>query len=117
MNPAVKIFKGLVSFAGFVGVLLAMLIIGASMLDDCSGNSLGKAQKQEDLLVFYKSVPCAKYEDLGTVKVGLTATNKASDCLDALIKKAKKNYPTGEAIIISDPDLGSAAVVKFLQDE
>lgn len=114
MEKAAKIFKGIVRFGVF---MVALLYFSAFMLNDCSGTSLAKVESKDGILIFYKSIPCSKYEDLGTVKVGLTLTNNASEKIDALIRKAKKEYPSGSAIIISDPEFGSAGVIKFLPDE
>lgn len=98
--------------------LTYLILVGAILLlsfsqQQCEGNSVGSVEQVNGLYVFYRSKPCKTYEDLGTVKPGITLTTKGSELIDALIEKAKKKYPTGDAIVISDPDMNSASVIKF----
>ncbi len=80
---------------------------------DVSDHTAATVDTIEGIAVFYSCKPVAATDYLGTVKVGVTMTNKASDCLRALIKRVKKEYPGAEAILVTDPDFQKADALKF----
>lgn len=65
---------------------------------------------------FVESVPQAEYTYLGTVTVSMTMTGAYSELKKALFKKAKKQYPNANGIIIKGiggmlDDSGKADVI------
>jgi hypothetical protein len=78
-------------------------------------------QADNGLYVFVDSTPTVEYKVLGTVKAGSTAGKLFVDAAeypekrDRLIKKAKKEFPEAEGVIIYFKELGSdtAEAIKF----
>ena len=98
----------------FFIVMFFASVLWSGFVQDClTDKDVGKVEQIESLYVFYRSKPCSKYEELGTVKVTISMTGKPEEMIELLTKKAKKNFPTGEALIISDANMNTASVVKF----
>jgi len=63
--------------------------------------------------VFAYSKPIAKYDILGAVKVtGIVKNDRGPHMVELLVEDAKKNFPSGEAIIIG-ADFFKAEVIRF----
>lgn len=71
--------------------------------------SLAKVNKVDGFYLFYKSVPVANYERLGTCKLGIVMSG---DLIKELINKSKKKFPPGEGLIITD-NMQECDVIKF----
>lgn len=100
----------------FFIVLFLVSLLWSGFVQDClTSKATATVEQQDALYIFYKSKPCSKYEELGTVKVTISMTGKPEEMLELLVKKSKKNFPTGEALIIADSDMNSASVVKFTE--
>ena len=50
--------------------------------------------------VFFNNTPVMEYDVLGDVKVNITNSQRYNDVTDAVVKKAKKQYPGVEAVMI-----------------
>jgi hypothetical protein len=75
--------------------------------------NLAEVEQIQGLYIFTDSKPVTEYEYLGTIKTGaVVMSSKHKDVMSILLKKAKKEYPTGEAIILSS-DYFEADVIKF----
>lgn len=63
--------------------------------------------------VFAFSKPTAKYDILGMVKIkGIVKNEKGPHMVELLVEYAKKDYPSGEAIIVGS-DFEKAEVIRF----
>ncbi len=98
------------SFASLIG-LMCLIASFVPMQND--NKDMAKIDPVEGVSVFYQCKPVAASDYVGTIKVGVTMTNKTSDCLRALVKKVKKDYPGADGIIITDPDFQKADAIKF----
>lgn len=70
-------------------------------------------EQQEGLYIFVHSKPKRAYEYLGSVKKNLSVTGQPDEMLPALIRKAKKEHPDAEAIIITSMNMEKADAIKF----
>ncbi len=59
------------------------------------------AHKISGVYVFTDSDPTGKYETLGTVKVAIARSAQYTDVRDKLIKKAKKEYPDCQGVVLN----------------
>lgn len=69
----------------------------------------------EGVYVFIQSKPVTPTDYMGTVKKSVSWTGKPDEMLNSMIKKAKKEYPSCEAIIFVDNDMDKVDVIKFKQ--
>lgn len=90
-----------------------VLVVSSFVIQEVSDKDKAKVEQIDGLYIFYKSKPVNQFETLGSIKPGVTMTPKPSEVLDALVKRAKKNYPSGEALLIGDEDMNRADVIKF----
>jgi len=69
----------------------------------------------QGLYVYVDAEPVGDYKSLGIVKKTVGLSGQYTSVRDGLIKKAVKDYPEADAIIISFNSLGSdkAEVIKF----
>jgi len=101
------------------GIFFSLLIIFFALLflnaisSGVTGKNTGNVDDVNGVLVFYRSSPVTDFETMGTVKVGLTMSNKPEELIDVLTSKLKKQFPTAEAIVISDPNMNSGSAIKF----
>lgn len=71
-----------------------------------------EVQQEEGLYIFYRSRPVREYEYLGTYKIGLIWDDKPSLLFNKLVRKAKKEYPQAEAIVI-DNNMAKCDAIRF----
>ena len=63
--------------------------------------------------VFAYSKPTSKYDVLGMVKIkGIVKNEKGPHMVDLLVEYAKRDYPSGEAIIVNS-EFEKAEVIRF----
>ena len=74
---------------------------------------LAKPDEVEGYKIFLMSKPVDDYEKLGYLKIGMSWSGKPKELINTLLKKAKKDYPTGDAILISNIEMDEAMVIKF----
>lgn len=71
------------------------------------------ANVENGMSVFAYSKPVSKYDILGTVKIkGMVKSEKGPHMVNLLIEGAKKDYPSGEAIIVGST-FENAEVIRF----
>lgn len=71
------------------------------------------AEEMNGVKVFAFSKPVSKYDILGMVKVkGMVKSEKGPHMVNLLTEYAKKDYPSGEAIIVG-ADFEKAEVIRF----
>lgn len=75
------------------------------------GKSAAEAKKHSNVYVFIESEPLTEYEEIGTIKLKVVSSCEWSDIRDKLVKKALKEYPDAEGIIV-DHEF-NASVIKF----
>ncbi len=91
-------------------VAVALGAMSFKMLSEKSGANV---EQVNGIYVFGFSKPTAKYDVLGMVKVrGIVSNEKAPHMVDLLTSYAKKDYPSGEAIIVNS-EFEKAEVIKF----
>ncbi|MDR1866378.1 MAG: hypothetical protein LBR08_12535 [Bacteroidales bacterium] len=104
---------------GAITGICFMALLGAGRLAEeyQAKKSTAEVARLQNLYVFSDSTPVKDYEYLGTVKIviRLLGSGQYTDIRDALIKKAKKEYPDAEGIILNPKDYGAdrADVIKF----
>ena len=94
-----------------IGILaLGLLAMSFRMaIDKTNAN----AQTVNGISVFAYSKPTAKYDILGNVKVtGIVKNTKGPHMVELMVEDAKKDYPSGEAIIVG-ADFFKAEVIRF----
>lgn len=79
--------------------------------------STAEVQSYENVLIFSDCKPVAEYEYLGTVKynTGGFGGSQYEDIRDALLKKAKKEFPEAQGLILNlkKGQADKADVIKF----
>lgn len=98
--------------------LAGLLVAGAfsfkAMYD--AKNNTAEVEQYEGIYIFTDSKPVKETDYLGSVKVGMSlGSGQYTEIRDKLIKKAKKEYPTCQGIIIhlKDGDTDKADAIKF----
>lgn len=75
--------------------------------------SAATSEAVNGIQVFAFSKPVTKYDILGSVKIkGIVTSEKGDHMVKLFTEKAKKEYPSGEGIIVSS-DFEKAEVIKF----
>jgi hypothetical protein len=96
----------------FVSVL-ALFFISMTTVD--VDTKLAQVNEYQGIMVFVDCDPVAEYEYLGSVKKSIGLSGQYVPVRNGLIKKAKKDFPTADAIVISFNSMGAdrADVIKF----
>ncbi len=94
-----------------LGILtLGLIVMSFKSATDKTGATV---ETQNGIGVFAFSKPIGKYDILGMVKVkGIVSNEKGPHMVELLVEYAKKNYPSGEAIIVNS-DFEKAEVIRF----
>ena len=95
----------------FSAILLITLLTGFKVAPTGNGNA--NAEQIEGVYIFVQSKPTEPNEYLGSVKRG-GFLETPTEMLNGIIKKAKKQYPTVQGIIV-DRDFEKADCIKFKQ--
>lgn len=99
-----------------LSIVIATLIALAVVLLTSSkpvSDKLARPNEVEGFKIFILCTPVDDYEKLGYIKVGMTWSGKPDQLMNKILKKAKNDYPTGDAILINGIDLEQAMVIKF----
>jgi len=105
--------KVILAFGGLVFVMSGLAFIGQIAV--LIPYSRAEVQEKENLLIFAYCKPVATYDILGTVKLpALVGSERADRVLETLIKRAKKDFPSSQALILN-PEMSKAECVKFHQ--
>lgn len=96
-----------------ITIALAAIALGAMSFKMSIDKANANAEQVNGIYVFGFSKPTAKYDVLGMVKIkGMVSNEKAPHMVDLLTGYAKKDYPSGEAIIVNS-EFEKAEVIKF----
>lgn len=88
----------------------ALMALSFKMVIDKSNATV---EDKNGIKVFAFSKPTNKYDILGIVKVkGMVKNEKGPHMVELLTEYAKKDYPSGEAIIVNS-EFEKAEVIKF----
>jgi hypothetical protein len=96
-----------------ITVLVAVVALGLCSFKLSSDKVSASVQEVEGIGVFAYSKPQSKYDILGMVKVkGIVKSDDGPHMVELLVKNAKKDFPSGEAIIVGS-DFEKAEVIRF----
>ncbi len=96
-----------------ITIVMVAVALGAMSFKMLSEKSGANVEQVNGIYVFGFSKPTAKYDVLGMVKVrGIVSNEKGPHMVDLLTGYAKKDYPSGEAIIVNS-EFEKAEVIKF----
>ena len=94
------------------GLLTAGLLAFTAREYELRKNTAETDQAQ-GMYLFHQARPVGEYEVLGTVKVGgMVSSVKFETCRDVLLKKAKKEYPKADGLLV-DGNAFQADAIKF----
>lgn len=99
----------------FISGILLMFLISSGYENYVVSKQTAHAERFQNVYVFTDSKPVMEYEYLGTIKGVMTLTGQYQPVRDGLIKKAKKEYPGCEGVILHlvDGGIDKADVIKF----
>jgi hypothetical protein len=98
-----------------IKIIIGLLIIGLvtmsfTLIIDKSNATV---EEQNGIKIFCYSEPTTKYDILGMVKIsGIVKNEKGPHMVELLVGYAKKDYPSGEGIIVNS-EFEKAEVIKF----
>lgn len=99
--------------------IVLLLIVAAVVFSfkTKSNNSLAEVNQIGGYYIFAQSKPVADFEHLGTIKGPLMGEHDFDNLVQIFIKKAKKKYPNGNAIVFDGPikqtHNTSVSIIKF----
>ncbi|MBR9859803.1 hypothetical protein GYB22_03460 [bacterium] len=99
-------------------IITFLFILSAFKTDQEVKPNVAEVDQIHGCYVFIDSKPMKEYEYLGTVKKIMTwGTGQYQDVRDALLKKAKKEYPDANGMIFHFHDGGADEVdaIKFVE--
>jgi len=94
-------------------VITALFAVALLSSAKIVSDRLGRPAVKDGFQIFYLCEPVDDYEKIGYVKVKVVWNGNPAECLGIILKKAKSDYPTGDAVVISSIDMDEAIVVKF----
>lgn len=112
----------------FIIAILAVIIAGSKIVGAANEYSTQKlikvptteADKRAAIVsqikgvsVYIISVPKDQYDYLGTVKKSFALTGGNEEMVNGLVNKARKEYPTCDAILFNTLEFEKADVIKF----
>lgn len=95
-----------------ISTILALAVVFLTSSKPLS-DKLARPNEVEGFKIYILSTPVDEYEKLGYIKAGMTWSGKPDQLMGKILKKAKEDYPTGDAILINSIDLEQAMVIKF----
>ena len=96
----------------FLAALLLGVVATAFTIKNPFTKNAATVEQMEGIYIFYMSKPVAETEYIGTYKMKFIVDDKPKLLLPKLIREAKKQFPTCEAIIIPF-DMYQCDAVKF----
>lgn len=96
-----------------IGVLALLFVVTASFIVIETDKQSATVEKRNGISVFILSTPKAEYTTLESIKISFAMSGANNDLLESLIKKAKKQQPNCDGIILYDLSFEKADVIKF----
>ena len=89
-------------FIGFIVGILLPLLYAFTVANYIPKNSTAEVEQTQGCYIFVDCKPVMEYEYLGTVKVSMSllGSGQYQDVRDKLIKKAKKDYPQADGLLL-----------------
>lgn len=82
-------------------ILLLIIFLNIVAFKTLNKKNLAEVEQMQGFYVFTDSKPVAEYDYLGTVKNSVSfSSGQYQSIRDILIKKARKEYPSGDGIIL-----------------
>ncbi len=100
-------------------LILSILIISSLAFTTSEAERLAQVNQMDGLYIFVDSRPVEPYKILGYVRKNLTWTGEYKEIKAGLIRKARKNFPESDALIIDFNTWGNniAEVIRFSDAE
>lgn len=96
-----------------ISIALIAVVLCLTAFTVAMDKSSATVDEQNGVKVFAFSKPTTKYDVLGMVKVsGMVSNEKGPHMVELLVKSCKKDYPSGEGIIVNS-EFEKAEVIKF----
>ncbi len=98
-----------------IRVIAGMLLIGIFAFKVANyepTKATANTELIQGMYLFIKSKPVMEYDYVGTCKT-VTFGSKASEAINCMIKKVKKDFPDANGIIFTDDDLWKADAIKL----
>ena len=94
--------------------IFLLAVIGLTAISfTLNSDHLAKPLLIDGYQIYVLSVPVDDFEKVGYIKTGITWSGHPDQLFNKMLKKAKNEYPTGDAIIIDNINLEQALVIKF----
>ncbi len=93
--------------------VIAMIAFTISFTHSNPTERTGRMRQTDGMYMFYQCDPVDDYTYLGTLKTTVSWSGKPEELFGDMKKKAKKKYPTADAIIIKTDALDEYDVVQF----
>lgn len=94
-------------------IIISTLFLAASIQNYEPRKSTAEVDQIQGVYVFIHSKPVQEYEYLGTFNPSVVPSKHARSIINYMIKKGKEKFPTADAVIFKDDELGSVDLVKF----
>lgn len=104
-------------FSAIAIVALAFAGLGfiAINITSLTGMQAGNVEVKDNINIFSYCKPVANYDVLGMVRLpGMVGSERADRVLETLIKRAKKDFPSVQALIVNE-EFSKAECIKFKQ--
>ena len=114
MKKIFSIERILIAAAIASTVIMLICLLSAFTILINSEHSKAIVTQREGIYIFIAATPEADFDVIGSVKVGaVVMSGKNDDLLNTLIKKARKEYPTAEGVMMNDVNFDHCDVIKF----
>lgn len=90
-----------------------IVAIAVSITHSNPTERMGRMRQTDGMYLFYQCDPVDDYTYLGTLKTTVSWSGKPSELFGQMKSKAKKKYPTADAVIIKNDDLDEYDAIQF----
>ena len=97
----------------FTIIVIAVIAFAISFTHSSPTERMGRMRQTDGMYLFYQCDPVDDYTYLGTLKTTVSWSGKPSELFGQMKSKAKKKYPTADAIIIKNDDLDEYDAIQF----
>jgi hypothetical protein len=100
---------------GLMAGIMLLSIVAFKVANYEPKKATADVESYQGVYIFIHSKPVMEYDYKGTCKLAVTWSAKASEAINAMTKKVKKDFPDADGIIFTDENLWQADAVKFKQ--
>lgn len=103
------------TFFGKIAALTLLVSISLSSFAQDYDKSVARVQKNNGIFAFCDNEPISDYEIVDRAKVSISWSGQFNEIRNKLVKKAVKDYPNADGIVISMSNSSSdkAIILKF----